>query len=161
MCINCNYNLYKLYGYSENIFTIFIVGFVLFRDKLDYLHPEYSETKDLLIQSAYSSSSQELHGSFILGCGTISGSATSKYIIRGIYPQGVKRMELYANNVYVNETDKESPRIKQYYTRTIQPGYSSKWLLLDRKKYISNWKTKYIYSDIILIVPINNINSTN
>ena len=115
------------------------------------------EYKHLPIQSAYSSTSQGFSGSFILGCGTVSGSTESVYIVQGNFKQGMLRIELDTDYTYVNETDAESPKIKNYYSRKITPAYSCWWLSKDHPREVGSWKRTSSWDEKVLIVPANTV----
>ena len=117
----------------------------------------YYEYKDLPIQSAYSSDNQELHGSFILGCGTVSGSTRSVYIVQGKFAQGMKRINLNTDYTYVNETDSESPKIEKYYSRRVRSGYSSWWLIKDREQVKGSWVKTASWQEKTLVVPTSTV----
>ena len=151
------------YGEEVEVITgIICISFFVWCFSLLFAHAGASpnsttEYKSLPIQSAYSSTNQELYGSFILGCGTVSGSTESVYVVQGQFKQGMKRIELDTDYTYVRETDIESPKIKNYYNRRITPAWSSWWLIKDHPREVGAWKASPSWEDRVLIVPANTV----
>lgn len=130
-------------------FSIFIVA--LMEDK----EWEYNY-KDIPVYSAFNDSKTELYGHFILGCGTIRGSAKAVYVVYGEFEQGKKRIELNTSTVYLKETDDEIPTIRKYWVQRYVPARKNWWLVKERPEEIGDWKEN-VHGDKTLVVPTGTI----
>jgi hypothetical protein len=113
-----------------------------------------TEFKPLLIASLTQDKESELNGSFFLGCGSIIGETNDYYITYGKYVAGLKRIKLNAYNTYLEKSDSEAPKIKNYFTRCTQKSFKSKWFW-NREETFEEW-TVY-YGELYLVVPTNTI----
>lgn len=109
----------------------------------------------LNIVSLNQSSGFEIHGDFVLGCGSIDGASEDYYITYANFKNGLKRIKINAYDTYLLRSDTESPKIKNYYKRTIYKPFKSIWLLGRKKQYISEWFIND--KDLQLIVPKNTV----
>ena len=121
----------------------------------------YYEYKDQPIESLINKKSSSISGSFILGCGSISGGSYDYYVAYANFPQGALRIKIDAYNTYVQENNNESPRIKNYWVRKNRVGYKSLWIW-NREPSNGNWieNDQNFYfntTDKIVIVPKNTI----
>jgi len=115
---------------------------------------EHDEFRDIPIVSLQNKTAVELSGSFILGCGSISGGEREYYVTYGKFPKGLKQVELQANRMYINETDSQTPKIIAYEVRTIHEEYKSIWFF-NRPQREGAWAVNPDAD--ILIVPENTI----
>jgi hypothetical protein len=120
-----------------------------------------TEYKSILIASLTQDEKFKLNGSFFLGCGSINGSVDDYYITYGKYKTdgnnnevSLKRIKLDAYNTYLNRSDSEVPKIKNYYKRDVQKAFKSRWFW-NRKETIGYWEKNY--NELYLIVPTNTI----
>ena len=122
------------------------------------------EYRDLKIQSIkVNDNNINLNSTFILGTGRVSGGSNATYISYAEYPQGIKRIEVNANNAYVIESNEEQPHIKNFEFRTVSSEVRSKWLL-NKKERIGAWEkntgryhSRYHMKDVYIVVPENTI----
>jgi hypothetical protein len=129
---------------------------ILITDLPKYYTYEY---KDQEIQSLINKSGVSASGSFILGCGSISGRSYDYYISYAQFPQGALRIKVSAFQAYIKETNSESPKIKNYWIRKVHKGYNSPWIW-SRKEKAGEWTENDRYyggKEIIVIVPENTI----
>jgi hypothetical protein len=139
--------------FGSIIFYFIVVGCL----RLNYAsvnNLDVTEYKPLLIASLTQDKETKLNGDFILGCGSISGVTNDYYITYGKYVVGLKRIKLDAYNTYLEKSNSEVPKIKNYYIRIIKKEFKSKWFW-NRKETIEDW-TKYI-GELYMVVPTNTI----
>lgn len=148
------FTLAALYGLA------ILIGRLELSDKDQFYSYEY---KDQPIESLGSHDGMKIDGSFILGCGTISGGSEEYYVSYARFPQGLLRIKTDAYECYVQETDSVPPTIKNYWVRKIKEPYNSKWFW-NRKRTVGEWRKyeKYFVTDKfirdkIVIVPKNTV----
>lgn len=130
------------------------VGRLVYTDKHNL---NVNETKPLYIASLSQSEGLSLHGSFILGCGSVDGQTYDYYVTQGMYKAGYKRIKLDAYNVYLKYSNSEKPQIKNYFERIVKKEFKSKWLW-NRKESMTPWNHES-YKEMYLIVPSATIKS--
>ena len=116
------------------------------------------EYKDVEITTLKDANTQNVHGSFFLGIGSVNGNSRTSYSFYVEYPQGSKLMTVDINNqsnVYINETDSISPRIKDFFVRKIFEKSSTFWYWND-ELIIEEWEGNR-NTDKIIYVPTNTI----
>jgi hypothetical protein len=131
-----------------------LIGFIrlLRTDSTKFYTYEY---KDQEIQSLVNKTGVASSGSFILGCGSVSGRSYDYYISYAQFPQGALRIKVSAFRTYVKETNSESPKIINYWIRKVNKAYKSPWIW-NRKERVGDWKENDNYyggADLIVIVP--------
>jgi len=147
------------------IFAI-IYGMAILMGRIELFDREkfYSyEYKDQPIESLGTHDGMKINGSFILGCGSVSGGSEEYYVSYARFPQGLLRIKTDAYECYVQETDSVPPVIKNYWVRKIKEPYNSKWFW-NRKRTVGEWRKyeKYFVThefirDKIVIVPKNTV----
>lgn len=121
-------------------------------DNAKYTTYEY---KDQEIQSLVNKSDVSISGSFILGCGSVSGRSYDYYVSYAQFPQGALRIKVSAFRTYVKETNSETPKIINYWKKRVNKAYQSLWIW-NRKQTIGEWYENDNYyggADLIVIVP--------
>ena len=116
------------------------------------------EYKDVEISTLKDGTTQSIHGSFFLGIGSVDGNSRTSYSFYINHQKGSKLMSVDINNrsnVYINETDSISPRIKDFFVRKIFEKTSTFWYWNDEIK-IGEWEENR-NTDIIIYVPKNTI----
>ena len=137
-------------------FVVLLTIRVAISDSQKYYTYEY---KDQPIESLVNKGAIASGGSFILGCGSVSGGSYEYYVSYANFPQGSLRIKVNAYKAYVKETNEESPTIKNYWVRRVHKGYKSPWIW-NREPRNGEWDKNLGYfntSDIIVIVPKNTI----
>jgi len=121
------------------------------------------EYKDQPIESLGTHDGMKINGSFILGCGSVSGTSGEYYVSYARFSQGLLRIKTDAYECYVLETDSVPPVIKNYWVRKIKEPYNSKWFW-NRKRFVGDWRkyekyfvTEEFIRDKIVIVPKNTV----
>ena len=146
-----------------SVFALFV--FVVFTGSMvAFLTNRTYEYRNLNIQSIkINDNGFNLDGTFILGTGRVSGSNNATYVSYAKYPQGIKRIEVNANNTYIVETNNEQPHIKNFEYRIVSSEVRSKWLL-NKKERIGAWQKNtgryrgtYKMKDIYIVVPENTV----
>jgi hypothetical protein len=133
------------------------LGFIYIFSECSLKNCSY-EYKDQPIESLINKSGVSSNGSFILGCGSISGESYDYYVSYADFPQGSLRIKVNAYHAYVKETDSETPKIKNYWIKVTHKGYKSNWIW-NKKTRVGEWKTNTYNdaADIIVIVPKHTI----
>ena len=143
-----------------SVFALFL--FVVFTGFMVAILSETTyEYRDLKIQSIkVNDNGFNLNGGFILGTGRVSGSNNATYVSYAKYPQGIKRIEVNANNAYIIETNNEQPHIKNFEYRTVSSEVRSKWLI-NKNENIGKWRRNngrsYYLKNIVIVVPKNTV----
>lgn len=111
----------------------------------------YKRYVDLPIASLANKDGWSISGGFILGTGGVSGGSYTYYVTYGKFRQGLKRMELYYNSYYIDESSRKRPCIEKYWYVSGKKAYESKWWW-NRKAS----EEKYMhenYGDKTIVVP--------
>lgn len=104
----------------------------------------------------HSSNEQYLEGAFILGTGAISGGSTTElqYVFFANEQYGKRMVTLKGNNIYIRETDEETPKLISIKTRKYR---KANWL----DKLWDSSQDEILYGTTeqgkILVVPTNTI----
>jgi hypothetical protein len=121
------------------------------------------ESKPIYIQSFGSEESWQASGVFALGFGILDGGSSSNYYIYANTRNGLERVKLPTDRVYIVEDENEKPHIKNGII-IIRTVYSKLWgigfleylqIRLSDVKYFNNYKTAN--RKIIMHVPKNTV----
>lgn len=161
ICIIVAWINYKEDELNSGIFIIIFIfcGLITLigRSILDEKH-SYKQYMDLPIVSLNVDKQLEGGGSFVLGIGGVSLEPATYYVAYGEFSRGLKRVKIDAYNTYINETNTEKPRIKNYWYRMVGNPYKSNWFWgRSEIKYGKWYTTSEWVDDIIITVPTNTI----
>lgn len=152
---------YSLFGamFGISFVIVAVSGMIYLAVNIDpnNKHKSY-EYKDVEISTLKDDKTQSISGSFFLGIGSVSSGSITSYSFYVDYPQGSKLMTIDIHNysdVYINETDSITPRIKNYFIRTIKHKHDDFWTSRDSTE-VGEWRENK-NSDKIIYVPTNTI----
>ncbi len=137
--------------------VVYLITVAAVRDTAMESKHQFIEYGDLEIVSLSKNTNYEMDGHFFLGCGSVHGETIDYYVTYGKFEKGLKRVKLDSYNVYIDETNSEHPKIKNYFSKIINPPYKSKWWWNNEKRTECRVEWYTATKDLILVVPENTI----